>query len=192
MWRCCRGQRDRLHAVQIPAAEMTQSCIVGTKVVAPFAGTVRLVDRQQSHTGVRDRFEKLSIAQSLRRDVNQVERSRCHLTHHFVLLASGQRAVDQPRRDPQTLQRVDLVLHQCDQRRDDDRGPFACQTWQLITEALSTSGRHHAQHIITAGDGVDDIALTGPKRLQSEPRQKRFGRRRGGWIAASDRIGRHE
>ncbi len=91
---CRRGQRDRLDVSQVTLAETTEPRVVGPEVMAPFADTVRLVNRQQTDVDRRHRLEKPTIAQPFRSDVNQVQLARSHFLHHFGLFAGRQAAVE--------------------------------------------------------------------------------------------------
>ena len=113
-----RGQRDARH-VRPALVQHRQGQVVGPEVVAPLRHAVRLVDREQ-----RDRARGRAAAcvagtpQALGRQVEQVQ------------LAGEERRLDQPPRvevlrrveeagpHAERAQRVDLVLHQRDQRRD--------------------------------------------------------------------------
>ena len=71
-------------------------------------------------------------------------------------------------RMPSSLHRVDLVLHQGDQRRDDQRHALAAYGRQLVAEALAAAGGHDAQAIVTLEDRRDDLRLTGSKGTEGE------------------------
>ena len=68
--------------------------------------------------------------------------------------------VDQ--RDPagrHARQRLDLVLHQRDQRRDHQRQVRPHQRRQLVTERLARAGGHHHQDVATGAGRLDRLAL---------------------------------
>ena len=71
-----------------------------------------------------------------------------------------------PGRDP--LQRLHLVLHQRDQRRDDQRQVRPHQRRQLVTERLARAGGHHHQHV-AAGAARPSTASRWPGRKASKP-----------------------
>ena len=65
-------------------------------------------------------------------------------------------------------QAVDLVLHEGDQRRDDDRETLSDKCGELEAEGLSTAGRQQCEDI-AAGEGIpDDLFLQGAKRRIAE------------------------
>ena len=85
----------------------------------------------------RHRIEQLQRAvhqQTLRREVQQVELPGPELRFHPPRLVRPQRRVEKRRPDPGLAQRRDLILHQRDQRRDDDAGAEAHQCGNLVAE----------------------------------------------------------
>ena len=116
------GQGDRGRVAQ-QLAEIAQPGVVGAKIVPPFADAMGLVDRQQLQPHRPHRLQKPRAAEPLRHDVDQAELARRHAVEPVVLLGRRQRAVDERHRQPQRLELIDLVLHQRDQRRDDQRQP---------------------------------------------------------------------
>ena len=91
-----------------------------------------------------------------------------------------QRRVEERRAHAELAQRLHLVLHQRDQRRDHDRRALAQQRRQLVAQRLAAAGGHEHQRVAAAGDVRDDLA---PAR-----RGRRRSRKRGGVVssAASD------
>ena len=71
-------------------------------------------------------------------------------------------------RKPALVQGVDLVLHEGDQRADDQRDPGQKQGGQLVAEALAAAGRHHAEDVAAVQHLLDDLALAGAELLQAE------------------------
>ena len=97
-----------------------QRQVVGPEVVAPLGDAVRLVDREQRDLARgRAAASSPSTRERLRRQVEQVElaargtppRPSRRSSKSWVELRN-------PARTPSARQRVDLVLHQRDQRRD--------------------------------------------------------------------------
>ena len=77
---------------------------------------------------------------------------------------------------PNDLELIDLVLHQGDQRRDDQRQAVQGQGGQLVAEALSAAGGHDAQAILPGQDRRDDFLLPMAERSQAELGQVGFQR----------------
>src|SRR5262249_24789935 len=65
---------------------------------------------------------------------------------------------------------VGLVLHQRDERRDDEGGGGAAQLegWQLVAEALAGAGGHDDQDVASGDGGSDGLGLAGAEALEPE------------------------
>ena len=70
------------------------------------------------------------------------------------------------------LERADLVLHQRDQRADDDGdalfAPMARDRRHLVAQALAAAGGHQHQRVATADHVVDDLGLRAAERAVAE------------------------
>ena len=81
-------------------------------------------------------------------------------------------------------ERIALIAHQRDERRDDDREPVERQPWQLVAERLARAGRHHDERV-AAGEGrLDGLLLPGAERLVPEQALQMCGRVHPGNLAA--------
>ena len=77
-------------------------------------------------------------------------------------------AVQAGRRNARIAQRRDLILHQRDQRRNDNCQPAHQHRRHLIADGFSGAGRHDAEHIAAGKDPVDQLFLTVPETVISE------------------------
>ena len=73
------------------------------------------------------------------------------------------RSVDSPAHEG-----VDLILHQGDQRRDDDGDPVEQERRQLVAEALAGSRRKHRKGGAAGEQCLDDPLLPGSKFGEAE------------------------
>jgi hypothetical protein len=73
------------------------------------------------------------------------------------------------------IELVHLILHQRDERRDDERGPGQQERGKLEAERLARPGRHHRQHVVPVEHGTHEIFLPRAKRLVTEVTME------GGW-----------
>ncbi len=53
----------------------------------------------------------------------------------------------------------DLILHQGDQRRDDERRAVEQERGELIPDRLPGAGRHHGEHVTARERGAHDVLL---------------------------------
>jgi hypothetical protein len=125
---------------------------------------MRLVDGEQRDLAAVQQALGRRHAQPLRCDVQKVQ-----LTGHELLL-------DQPAiievlsRIKETgpyaerAERVDLVLHERDQRGDHHADTGADERRDLVAERLAAAGRHQHQRVAAADDVLDDRALLPPER----------------------------
>ncbi len=98
------------------------------------------------------------------------------------LFGSRKRGVDERRRNAAPREAVDLILHQGDQRRDDERDAGQLQRGQLIDQRLARAGGHDHQRVAAAQHGVQRGFLARAKSGEVEvPVQRRvkidFGHR---------------
>ncbi len=82
---------------------------------------MRLVDREQRHLGACEHVEAALGQQALRRDVQQLEQAAGETLLDLALRERIEARIEERGLDADLAQRIDLVLHQRDQRRDDDR-----------------------------------------------------------------------
>ena len=124
---------------------------------------MRLVDGEQRYLHPRNGLHEARAAKSFRRDVQQIIDARPARLQPFLLLARRQRAVDVGGGDTLRLQGVDLVLHQGDERRDDQRAALAEDRRQLKAKGLAAAGRHHRQDVAPRQHRFDNGGLAGAK-----------------------------
>ena len=97
--------------------------------MTPFTDTMSLVNRQEIDVDAGNGIQKTAVTESFWGDINETQVPTCHLIENFCLLACGQAAVDQARLYPQFSKTVDLVFHQRNQRRYDDRRAGSGKAW---------------------------------------------------------------
>ncbi len=126
-----RGQGQARH-VRIVVQKGSQLAIVGPEIVPPFADAMRLVDRDQRQRHVAQQLAKAARVHPLRRDIDEVEFAIPEPLRGSLAIAvgGGQRCGA----DTERIRASDLVVHQCDQRRHDERRPRPRQCGQLVAE----------------------------------------------------------
>jgi len=133
--------------------------------VTPVGNAVCFVDHQQRYLcGDTSQYllAKVLVRQALRRDQQDVDLTLgqlsldCRPGVHVV-------GIDRGGSNPHPLSRSDLVPHQCQQRRDQQRRPVAGLSQQLgcdeVNEALTPAGLLHDQQAALALDDVADGTL---------------------------------
>jgi hypothetical protein len=83
-------------------------------------------------------------------------------------LLGRERRVEAGGCDAVGAQRVDLVFHQRDERRDHDRGAGAVQRGHLVAQRLAAAGGHEHERAAAADDVLDDLALVRAELVVAE------------------------
>ncbi len=139
--------------------------VLGAEIVAPLRDAVRLVDGEQRDAGAcaqhaLEQAEKALGQQAFGRDVEQIQLARQQAPlHRRAPRPQSERGVEEGGAHAELQQRIDLVLHQRDQRRDDDADAAAQQGGNLVAQRLAAAGGHQHQRIAAADDVVDDLGL---------------------------------
>ena len=158
-----RGRGVGVQADRRPAlAQPRELAILGTEVVAPLADAVRLVDGDEADRARRQQIQEPigAIAdQPLGRDIQQLILALAHAARHFRLALRRHRAVVAGRRHAVADQRVDLVLHQRDQRRHHHRQAFAGDRRRLEAQRLAAAGRQHQQRVAAGQHRIHRLTL---------------------------------
>ncbi len=161
------GERDarRVGKAFVQRGELQ---VLRAEVVAPLRDAVRLVDRDQRDMHSIEQFQEAGRDGALGRDVEQVEFARAQRRLDLARFARGERGVERRCAHAGLTQRGDLVLHQRDQRRDDDPASLAQQRRQLVTHRLAAAGRHQHERVARADQVHDDLVLLAAKRVVAE------------------------
>ena len=146
--------------------ERPKKPIVGPEVMTPFGNAMGLVDGDQGQADSRDQVSKGFAGGALRRDIDQVQLARLELLDRLgaVGIGGGERRGPNPER----LGGADLVVHQGDERRDDERDTLPGQGRHLVAKRLAGSGRHHRQRVAARHDPADHLLLDAAEVLEAE------------------------
>jgi len=67
---------------------------------------------------------------------------------------------------------IGLILHQCDQRRNNQRKTGKEKRGKLVAQGLPAAGWHNRKHVLTAEDEIDDLTLRGTKIVEAKALSK--------------------
>ncbi len=162
-------ERDARH-VGPALGELRQREVVGAEVVTPLGDAVRLVDREEGDAPLfEEALDRLGI-EPLWRDVEQVELAREVGALHRSTLGRQLARVEVRGAHAVAHERVDLVVHERDERRHHDAGALAEERGDLVAEALATARGHEHDRVAACRDVRDDLGLLAPERVVSEDR----------------------
>jgi hypothetical protein len=156
------GRAEHGDAGGQPLEHLGQPTVVRAKVVAPIGDAVRLVDGEQADSlgeQRQHRLAELRVVQALGADEQQVDRVVGEQPADLLPRAAVGR-VDRVRPDAQALDGGDLVAHQGQQRRDDQRRSRAALAQEgggeEVHRRLAPAGALHAEHARAVLDQVAD------------------------------------
>ena len=156
-----RGRRQRQHG-RIPELldHFAEVEIGRPEVVSPLRDTVGLINHEKRDAQVGEHFDEGVVLELFGRHEDDLHRARCDAGHRdeFLLFREGRIERD-GRVDAEFGQHVELIFHQRDQRRDDDRGSFEEQGRELIAQRFSGTRRKDCQRVLAGHDPSDDLFL---------------------------------
>ena len=133
--------------------------IVRAEIIAPLGNAVSLIDNDIAYIKHVQIGPEQHRTQSFRRQVQELDTAIGSMVESQIHLVSGHTGMYGNRFHSPVAKILDLVLHQCDKRSDNDRKPPGHQTGNLEADRFSASGRHDCQHILPFDCGIDDFLL---------------------------------
>ena len=130
---------------------------------------MHLVDDDEPDAGGRERLHEVATAETLRRSEQERDPARGDRAEPRLDLVRRQGRVDD--RGPlgdRRRQLVDLVLHQRDERREDDGGAGEEHRRELVGQRLARARRHERKGVAPGEGAADDLFLSGPEVVEAE------------------------
>ena len=156
-----RGRQRQHRDARQPLAQLGDPQVGGAEVVAPLRDAVRFVDGQQRHGHPHDPQTEGFRGQPFGRHVEEFRVAVDAVVQCDVDLPRREPRVDRHGRDSLPPKSVDLILHQGDERRDDDAQPLARHRRNLVGEGFPASGGHQHQRVAPLHYRTDDLLLNG-------------------------------
>ena len=125
----------------------------------PVADAVCLVDRDEGWIEIPGHFLEPRVPEPLRRHVDQAVLARADAAKARAGLLLGERAREVGRGDAALGESGDLVQHQRDEGRDDERRPLEHRGRKLVDEALPTARRGDKQEAAVFEEGFEGLQL---------------------------------
>ena len=136
--------------------------------MAPLADAVRFVNGEQADVRILQHVLEARRHQSFRRHVEQLQPVLAQVVPHDARLVCVERGVEHGSRHACLFQRLDLVAHQGDQRRDDDRDTGPAKRRHLVAQRLPRPGREKDDSIAAIRHMTHNIALLTAEDRMSE------------------------
>ena len=130
---------------------------------------MRLVDREQRDRHLLELRQEALVVESLGSDVEELEAAGAQACRDVAHLVRTEARVEPGCVDALPDERVDLILHQRDQRRGDDRDAVEQQRRQLIAKALPGARGEDGERRAAGKERLDDPLLPLPKGSEAEP-----------------------
>src|SRR5260370_26962090 len=118
-----------------------------------------LVDGERIDADLLQEPVEVGVDEALGRDEYESERTLAQV--HFVAkaLRIGERAIELGGGDPARPQAIDLVFHQGNERRNDNRRAAAKDCGGLVAKRLAAAGRQDDKGIAAGEDGLHRLLL---------------------------------
>jgi len=152
------GQRDARN-VRPALVQDGQLAVFGAEIVAPLRHAVRFVDGEQGDVAAREQRQKAAGQQALGSDIEHVQ-----LAGQQLALDAGGGFAIQGRvqvfgAHAELAQGLDLVLHESDERGDDDADAIAQQCRDLVAQRLAAAGGHEDECVMSGSHVLHDVLL---------------------------------
>ena len=117
IWIRRRSQRDARH-LRKAFVQQGKLQILRTKIVTPLRDTVGFVDGEQRDRNLSKQLQHARHEQALGRDIDKIEITGQQRLLERVIFRRIQRRIERGRANAELFECRDLILHQCDQRRN--------------------------------------------------------------------------
>ena len=144
--------------------------------MAPLREAVRLVDGDHRDGLLVEDVLEVAGVEPLWCDVDELVPALCNGRKARVGLGEGERAVDVGGGDALLDEGVDLILHQGDQRRDDEREAWEDQRRNLEADGFARARRHGGERVVPCEQAFDHGRLCGPKIAVAVEAAQEFAR----------------
>ena len=124
-------------------AQRAQLPVFRPELVPPFGNAVRFVDGEERNGDAREPGHGFRFRQTLGRKIQQPVCSLRGFRDDVRLLRPRDGAVQHGRGDSHLSQLRGLILHQGDERRDDDGGAARDHGRQLVAQRFASAGGHY-------------------------------------------------
>lgn len=134
--------------------------------MTPLGNAVCFVDGDGVNVIPIEKSHEVLIGKPFGRNEQHSHLAASKLLSRFPLLCRIKRTVDANGVHADLLERIDLVLHQRDEGRDNDGHPATKNGRCLVAKGFATSGRHNHQRVAALKNGRDRSVLRWSKAIK--------------------------
>src|SRR5687767_9600881 len=136
--------------------------------MAPLAHAMRFVDHEHAHLSCEQALEEIAVLEPLRCQIEKLALPILDLAMRFPRLAAGEMGVHGDSVDALGIELVLLVLHQCDERADDNckSGEGYCR--QLVNERFAAACGHYDEGVASFQQRFDRLPLSAAEIIMAE------------------------
>ena len=161
------GQSDDGRVAQAGSGG-AEVAVAGAEVVAPLRDAVGLVDGEEGDVDAAQGGDKTTVGEALGGNVEEAEVAIGDAAQDVGLLLAGDSRIDGRGGDPVARERIDLVLHQREQGRDNEGEAIEEEGGELIADALAPARGENGQRVAPAEDRGHDLRLSGQELAITE------------------------
>ncbi len=159
-----RQHRGGTQQVQV----LAEHAVVGAEVVAPLRDAVGLVDGDERWLALAEHLRETGNTQPLGRDEEKLQAAVEVVNASLARGLAIEPGVDAGDAEAACAELGRLVLHERDQRADDQRRAAAGNGRQLIAERFACAGGHDQQQVAPGDGGAADLLLIRAKGREAE------------------------
>ena len=148
--------------------QLREGTVVGPKFMPPFTDTVRFVNDEVVKPDIReDRAHPLRV-EAFGGEVEEVDLPGIEPPYDLAALLRRLHRGEHLRAHPLGFETLDLVVHEGEQRGDDDGRASHQQGGQLVGERFPAAGGQDHQQVTAREDGIDGFLLQRTEGVMAE------------------------
>ena len=148
--------------------EIAECAVVGAKVMAPGGDAVGFVDGDEGRLAAGEHLREVGDAHALGCDEEELQVAVEVVATGLAGFVAGEAGVDAGDAEGEGGEFRGLVVHEGDERGDDECGASAGDGGELVAEGFSCSGGHDEENVATVGGGSADGFLISAKGFVAE------------------------
>ena len=151
--------------------DRADAAVLRTEIVAPLRNAVRLVDGVERYLDFAQKRDVVLLGKRLGGEIEQLGAPLQHVGAHLCHGGLVERRIEEmgdARLRRESAHGVHLILHQGDQRRNDDRHAVHQQRRQLVTERLAAARGHQHERVFSSKHIADYSLLIAFERRKAE------------------------